>query len=80
VPFSKMLTFYKSDAFSVTAQYAVDVPIPDKKIGVFDISKIYYSFRYRVITKGICFFLRIFRNWYLCSSDTPVVNYTLVVD
>jgi hypothetical protein len=44
VPFSKMLTFYKSEAFSVTAQYAADVPIPDKKIGVFDISKIYHSF------------------------------------
>jgi hypothetical protein len=38
-----MLTFYKSEAFSVTAQYAADVPIPDKKIGVFDISKIYYT-------------------------------------
>ena len=34
-----MLTFYKSDAFSVTAQYVSDVPIPDKQIGVFDISK-----------------------------------------
>jgi hypothetical protein len=41
-----MLTFYKSEAFSVTAQYAADVPIPDKKIGVFDISKIYHSFLY----------------------------------
>ena len=39
MPFSKMLTFYKSDAFSVTAQYVSDVPIPDKQIGVFDISK-----------------------------------------
>ena len=38
MPFSKMLTFYKSDAFSVTAQYVSDVPIPDKQIGVFDIS------------------------------------------
>ncbi len=48
VPFSKMLTFYKSEAFSVTAQYAADAPIPDKKIGVFDISKINHSFPYNL--------------------------------
>jgi hypothetical protein len=36
-----MLTFYKADAFSVTAEYVSDVPIPDKQIGVFDISTIY---------------------------------------
>jgi hypothetical protein len=43
-----MLTFYKSEAFSVTAQYAADAPIPDKKIGVFDISKINHSFPYNL--------------------------------
>lgn len=40
VPFSKMLTFYKSEPFTVTAQYGPDVPIPDKEIGIFDISEV----------------------------------------
>ena len=38
VPFSKMLTFYKADTFSVSAEYVSQVPFPDKQIGVFDIS------------------------------------------
>lgn len=40
VPFSKMLTFYKADAFSVSAEYGSQVPYPEKQIGVFDISEV----------------------------------------
>merc|ERR1711997_980117 len=37
VPFSKMLTFYKTDTFQVTGEYASDVPYPEKHGGVFEI-------------------------------------------
>jgi len=40
VPFSKMLTFYKTETFQVTGEYASDVPYPEKHIGVFEIGDI----------------------------------------
>ena len=40
VPFSKMLTFYKSEAFCVTGEYSAPVPYPTNHIGVFEISKL----------------------------------------
>lgn len=36
VPFSKVLTFYRRDPFSLKACYPNDVPIPEKKIGIAD--------------------------------------------
>jgi hypothetical protein len=75
VPFSKMLTFYKADAFSVTAEYVSDVPIPDKQIGVFDISMIILvnSFNFSLLVPIPVFFslnfcfgaLAFYRNRYL---------------
>ena len=41
VPFSKMLTFFKSEAFVVTGEYAGDVPFPSKHIGDFEICKLF---------------------------------------
>merc|ERR1712096_311706 len=38
VPFSKMLTFYKSDTFQVRGEYTAEVPYPDRHIGLFGIS------------------------------------------
>jgi len=40
VPFSKMLTFYKSEAFCVTGEYTSDVPYPTKHIGIFEILEV----------------------------------------
>ena len=39
VPFSKMLTFFKSEAFCVEGEYNADVPFPTKHIGLYEISK-----------------------------------------
>lgn len=33
VPFSKMLTFYRREPFTLTAYYPGNIPYPDKKIG-----------------------------------------------
>lgn len=33
VPFSKMLTFYRREPFSIRAAYTGNVPYPDKTIG-----------------------------------------------
>jgi len=40
VPFSKMLTFNKSEAFCVTGEYSGEVPFPTKHIGVFEIMEV----------------------------------------
>jgi len=40
VPFSKMLTFNKSEAFCVTGEYSGEVPYPTKHIGVFEIMEV----------------------------------------
>jgi len=40
VPFSKMLTFYKTETFQVTGEYVSDVPYPGRHIGVFEIGDI----------------------------------------
>merc|ERR1719312_750326 len=40
VPFSKMLTFFKTEAFCVTGEYSADVPYPTKHIGVFEILEV----------------------------------------
>jgi len=40
VPFSKMLTFYKSSTFQVTGEYVAEVPYPEKHIGVFEIGDV----------------------------------------
>jgi len=40
VPFSKMLTFYKSEAFCVTGEYTSNVPYPTNHIGVFEILEV----------------------------------------
>jgi len=40
VPFSKMLTFFKSDTFQVAGEYCTEVPYPDKHIGVFEIGDV----------------------------------------
>jgi len=40
VPFSKMLSFSKSEPFSVTGEYNADVPYPTKHIGVFEIMEV----------------------------------------
>jgi len=40
VPFSKMLTFYKSDAFCVEGEYNGEVPYPSRHIGVFEIMEV----------------------------------------
>ncbi|XP_023335188.1 heat shock 70 kDa protein 4 [Eurytemora carolleeae] len=40
VPFSKMLTFYKSEAFCVTGEYSAPVPYPTNHIGVFEIMEV----------------------------------------
>lgn len=33
VPFSKMLTFYRQEQFSIKAAYCGDIPYPDRNIG-----------------------------------------------
>jgi molecular chaperone DnaK (HSP70) len=40
VPFSKMLTFYKSEPFQVTGEYSVNVPFYNKHIGDFEIGDV----------------------------------------
>jgi molecular chaperone DnaK (HSP70) len=40
VPFSKMLTFFKSDTFTVMGEYAGEVPIPDRHIGEFEVGDV----------------------------------------
>ena len=40
VPFSKMLTFYKSDTFQVRGEYTAEVPYPDRHIGLFEIGDV----------------------------------------
>lgn len=42
VPFSKMLTFYRSKPFSLEARYTADaaVPYPDLQLGVFNVNKV----------------------------------------
>lgn len=40
VPFSKMLTFYKSDTFQVAGEYVTDVPYPDRHIGLFEVGDV----------------------------------------
>merc|ERR1719158_1513729 len=40
VPFSKMLTFYKSDTFQVAGEYVSDVPYPVRHIGLFEIGDV----------------------------------------
>ncbi len=40
VPFSKMLTFYRRDNFSVEGEYDGTAPIPDQHIGVFEIGEV----------------------------------------
>jgi len=40
VPFSKMLTFFKSDTFQVAGEYCTEVPYPDKHIGEFEIGDV----------------------------------------
>jgi len=40
VPFSKMLTFYKSDTFQVAGEYVSDVPYPDRHIGYFEVGEV----------------------------------------
>merc|ERR1712173_164060 len=40
VPFSKMLTFFKSDTFQVAGEYVSDVPFPGRHIGLFEIGDV----------------------------------------
>ncbi|XP_060530974.1 heat shock 70 kDa protein 4 isoform X2 [Cylas formicarius] len=40
VPFSKLLTFYRTEAFSVKAFYGGDIPYPDKNIGTWVVKDI----------------------------------------
>merc|ERR1719245_2065524 len=40
VPFSKMLTFYKTHTFQVSGEYVHDVPYPDRHIGLFEIGDV----------------------------------------
>jgi len=40
VPFSKMLTFYKSDTFQVAGEYVSDVPYPGRHIGLFEVGDV----------------------------------------
>jgi len=40
VPFSKMLTFFKSDTFQVAGEYVHDVPFPGRHIGLFEIGDV----------------------------------------
>ncbi len=41
MPFSKLLTFYRRDNFSVDATYSgTDVPVPDPFIGKFEIGDV----------------------------------------
>jgi len=40
VPFSKMLTFYKSNTFQVQGEYVSDVPYPIRHIGIFEIGDV----------------------------------------
>lgn len=40
VPFSKMLTFYKSEPFTVRGEYATSVPFANKHIGTFEIGEV----------------------------------------
>ena len=40
VPFSKMLTFFKSDTFQVAGEYCCQVPYSDKHIGIFEIGDV----------------------------------------
>jgi len=40
VPFSKMLTFYKSDTFQVGGEYVTDVPYPSRHIGLFEVGEV----------------------------------------
>jgi len=40
VPFSKMLTFYKSEPFSLVAEYSPGVPFANKHIGTFEIGDV----------------------------------------
>jgi len=46
IPFSKMLTFYRKEPFSLEARYSCpeEVPIPDPGIGMFSFSE--FSFLY----------------------------------
>ena len=40
VPFSKMLTFFKSDTFKVAGEYSGPVPFPDSHIGNFEVGEV----------------------------------------
>jgi len=40
VPFSKMLTFYKTDTFRVAGEYSCAVPYPDRHIGFFEVGDV----------------------------------------
>jgi len=40
VPFSKMLTFFKSDTFQVAGEYSGPVPFPDSHIGNFEVGEV----------------------------------------
>jgi len=40
VPFSKMLTFYRRDNFSVFGEYDGTAPVPDQHIGVFEVGEV----------------------------------------
>merc|ERR1719415_444246 len=40
VPFSKMLTFFKSNTFQLTGEYVNNVPYPDRHIGLFEIGDV----------------------------------------
>jgi len=40
IPFSKMLTFFRNDAFVVTGEYSADIPYPHKHIGDFEIMEV----------------------------------------
>merc|ERR1712079_592545 len=40
VPFSKMLTFYKSFTFQVSGEYVSDVPYPERHIGLFEVGDV----------------------------------------
>jgi len=40
IPFSKMLTFFRSEAFVVSGEYSNDVPYPSKHIGDFEIMEV----------------------------------------
>jgi len=40
IPFSKMLTFYRQEPFSIKATYAGDIPYPDRNIGTWIIKDV----------------------------------------